>query len=109
MTDLKRLIEELLVQANERTATLLSIIAALIVVILFTALKPNKAPKPPQVNLSIKKESEKVVDKVPCGEIESIAEFKDGKLVMCRCWRSKNFPYCDGAHVAHVSKYLVSL
>ena len=36
------------------------------------------------INKKIKKESPKVVDTVPCGEIENIAEFKDGKLVMCR-------------------------
>lgn len=23
------------------------------------------------------------------------------KLVMCRCWKSKTFPYCDGSHVKH--------
>lgn len=48
------------------------------------------------VNLSIKKSEAKVVDKVDCGEIENLAEFSNGKLVMCRCWRSKTFPYCDG-------------
>jgi CDGSH-type Zn-finger protein len=25
----------------------------------------------------------------------------DGKCVMCRCWKSKTFPKCDGSHVAH--------
>ena len=48
------------------------------------------------VNLSIKKSESKIVDKVDCGEIENLAEFQNGKLVMCRCWRSKTFPYCDG-------------
>lgn len=48
------------------------------------------------VNLSIKKSEAKVVDRVDCGEIENLAEFSNGKLVMCRCWRSKTFPYCDG-------------
>ena len=48
------------------------------------------------VNLSIKKSEAKIVDKVDCGEIENLAEFQNGKLVMCRCWRSKTFPYCDG-------------
>jgi CDGSH-type Zn-finger protein len=23
------------------------------------------------------------------------------KAVFCRCWKSKKFPYCDGAHVKH--------
>mmetsp|Transcript_8945 Transcript_8945/g.8847 ORF Transcript_8945/g.8847 Transcript_8945/m.8847 type:complete len:119 (+) Transcript_8945:105-461(+) len=53
------------------------------------------------VNLSIKKSEPKVVDKIDCGEIENLAEYSNGKLVMCRCWRSKTFPYCDGSHVAH--------
>jgi CDGSH-type Zn-finger protein len=57
--------------------------------------------KKPQINLSIKKEEPKIVDSVGCGEIESIAEYKDGKLVMCRCWRSSKFPYCDGSHAKH--------
>jgi CDGSH-type Zn-finger protein len=54
-----------------------------------------------QINTSIRKNEAKIVDSVPCGEIENIAEFKDGKLVMCRCWKSKTFPYCDGAHNLH--------
>ena len=48
------------------------------------------------INPKIKKDELKVVDKVDCGEIENLAQFKDGKLVMCRCWRSSTFPYCDG-------------
>ena len=23
------------------------------------------------------------------------------KAVLCRCWQSAKFPYCDGAHAAH--------
>ena len=36
------------------------------------------------INKKIKKDVPKVVDTVACGELESIKEFKDGKLVMCR-------------------------
>ena len=61
----------------------------------------DKKTKGSKVNLKIKKENPKVVDTVPCGEIENLAQFKDGKLVMCRCWRSETFPYCDGSHVKH--------
>ncbi len=29
-------------------------------------------------------------------------ELKDEKPVsLCRCWKSKRFPYCDGAHRKH--------
>ena len=47
-----------------------------------------------QINPSIKKEEAKVVDTVNAEDIK-------GKAVMCRCWRSKTFPACDGAHVQH--------
>ncbi|CAM9158338.1 unnamed protein product [Heterosigma akashiwo] len=56
--------------------------------------------KPPAlVNLTIQKDNPKVVDKVSSEDIKKAA--KDGKLVMCRCWKSKKFPYCDGAHAKH--------
>jgi CDGSH-type Zn-finger protein len=62
---------------------------------------PAEAKSKRVVNLSIKKSEAKVVDKVDCGEIENLAEFSNGKLVMCRCWRSKTFPYCDGMTAGH--------
>ena len=53
--------------------------------LLLTLLSSSSGSKKgTQINLKIKKDNPKVVDTVPCGEIESIAEFKDGKLVMCR-------------------------
>ncbi|XP_003487364.1 CDGSH iron-sulfur domain-containing protein 2 homolog [Bombus impatiens] len=55
-----------------------------------------KARGPPCgfVNPNIKKDVNKVVDTV---DIEDITE----KAAFCRCWRSKNWPYCDGAHGRH--------
>ncbi|KAM9495055.1 CDGSH iron-sulfur domain-containing protein 1 isoform 2-T2 [Clarias gariepinus] len=47
-----------------------------------------------KVNLEISKDSSKVVHSF---DIEDI----DKKAVYCRCWRSKKFPYCDGAHNKH--------
>lgn len=47
-----------------------------------------------KVNQSILKDQEKVVDTV---NIEDIGD----KKVFCRCWKSKKFPYCDGAHNKH--------
>merc|ERR1712087_875186 len=49
-----------------------------------------------RVNTTIKLDQDKVVDKV---DMEDIA--KDGMLKVCRCWKSKTFPLCDGSHVAH--------
>ncbi|KAL1231249.1 CDGSH iron-sulfur domain-containing protein 2 -like protein A [Trichinella pseudospiralis] len=46
------------------------------------------------VNLSIEKESSKIVHSV---DIEDIADLK----AYCRCWRSKSFPFCDGSHTDH--------
>ena len=29
-------------------------------------------------------------------------ELKPGdKIFICRCWKSANFPYCDGSHRGH--------
>ena len=48
----------------------------------------------------IKLDSEKVVDfeTAPKGKND---KGEDNKAVMCRCWKSKKFPYCDGSHVKH--------
>ncbi|KAF8060589.1 Cisd1 [Scenedesmus sp. PABB004] len=46
------------------------------------------------VNPDIKKDTDKVVDMLKAEELPK-------KAVFCRCWRSKKFPYCDGAHVKH--------
>mmetsp|Transcript_35195 Transcript_35195/g.78205 ORF Transcript_35195/g.78205 Transcript_35195/m.78205 type:complete len:112 (-) Transcript_35195:368-703(-) len=65
---------------------------------------PSPAPAPvpaSRVNTKVKMAEAKVVDFVDCGEIENLGQFKDGKLVMCRCWKSETFPYCDGSHVKH--------
>lgn len=61
----------------------------------------KKQEKPKRVNEKIKLESEKVVDTVKCPDIETMEACKNGKVVMCRCWKSEKFPYCDGAHNKH--------
>ncbi|XP_014203683.1 CDGSH iron-sulfur domain-containing protein 2 homolog [Copidosoma floridanum] len=53
-----------------------------------------KARKSNQVNRTINKNNPKVVDMV---DVEDITE----KTVFCRCWKSQNWPYCDGAHGKH--------
>jgi CDGSH-type Zn-finger protein len=75
-----------------------------ILVILISFAGGQKKTKKSMVNLKLKKDEAKVVDAVDCGEIENLAQFKDGKLVMCRCWRSEKFPYCDGSHTKHNSE-----
>ncbi|KAG9511182.1 Eukaryotic initiation factor 4A-II [Fragariocoptes setiger] len=52
------------------------------------------ASKGSTINKNVKKDDPKVVDTF---DIEDIT----GKKVFCRCWRSKKFPYCDGAHNQH--------
>ncbi|KAF6264120.1 hypothetical protein COO60DRAFT_1698413 [Scenedesmus sp. NREL 46B-D3] len=47
-----------------------------------------------QINPDIKKDVEKVVDMLKADELPK-------KAVFCRCWKSKTFPYCNGAHVKH--------
>lgn len=54
----------------------------------------NKSTDTNQVNKDIKKDEPKIVDSF---DIEDLGN----KSVFCRCWRSKKFPYCDGAHTSH--------
>ncbi|XP_001603196.1 CDGSH iron-sulfur domain-containing protein 2 homolog [Nasonia vitripennis] len=61
----------------------------------YRAFCPKARPAPTgQVNHKIKKDCNKVVDSV---DVEDITE----KVAFCRCWRSENWPYCDGAHGRH--------
>ncbi|XP_035524680.1 CDGSH iron-sulfur domain-containing protein 1 [Morone saxatilis] len=46
------------------------------------------------VNTSISKDSPKVVHSFDMEDIGT-------KAVYCRCWKSKKFPFCDGAHTKH--------
>ncbi|XP_068596692.1 CDGSH iron-sulfur domain-containing protein 1 [Brachionichthys hirsutus] len=47
-----------------------------------------------RVNTFVSKDSPKVVHSFDMEDIGT-------KAVYCRCWRSKKFPYCDGAHAKH--------
>mmetsp|Transcript_10113 Transcript_10113/g.13172 ORF Transcript_10113/g.13172 Transcript_10113/m.13172 type:complete len:114 (+) Transcript_10113:78-419(+) len=82
---------------------LVAVTAIIVSIVMPIIMKMMKKPEPKLVNLEIKKNEAKVVDKVCLKDIEDMGKEKpeDGKLVMCRCWRSKKFPYCDGAHVKH--------
>ncbi|XP_049898796.1 CDGSH iron-sulfur domain-containing protein 1 [Epinephelus moara] len=46
------------------------------------------------VNTSVSKDSPKVVHSFDMEDIGT-------KAVYCRCWKSKKFPFCDGAHTKH--------
>lgn len=67
---------------------LLAIILAPMLLLIIFVIQPTskKTVKKNLVNLSLLKENSKVVDIVDCNEIEKVAEYKDGKLVLCRCW-----------------------
>ena len=82
---------------------LLVAILVLFVQLQFLSLRlvSTKKAEPKLCNYKIRKDQPKVVDKVSVPDMEDIAQFKDGKLVMCRCWKSESFPYCDGSHVKH--------
>ncbi|KAK7865209.1 hypothetical protein R5R35_003925 [Gryllus longicercus] len=62
----------------------------------YKAFCPRARPdqKKAAVNPNIKKNVEKVVDMF---DLEDIGD----KVAFCRCWRSKNFPYCDGSHTPY--------
>ncbi|EDV90754.1 CDGSH iron-sulfur domain-containing protein 2 homolog [Drosophila grimshawi] len=50
--------------------------------------------KSARCNNHIRKHEAKVVDMI---DVEDIAE----KAAFCRCWKTKNWPYCDGSHGEH--------
>ena len=64
---------------------------------LTTTAAANKTVIP--VNPDIDKDNPKVGTLCTVQDIEDlIAKSPKGKVSYCRCWRSKKFPYCDGAH-----------
>ncbi|KAI8129291.1 hypothetical protein FF38_14215 [Lucilia cuprina] len=58
------------------------------------AARKGGCPKAGICNQSVRKHEAKVVDMI---DIENIAE----KAAFCRCWKTKNWPYCDGSHGEH--------
>ncbi|XP_068912200.1 CDGSH iron-sulfur domain-containing protein 2 homolog [Tenebrio molitor] len=61
----------------------------------YRAFCPHGRPQPSgRVNTKILMDNPKVVDMI---DIEDISE----KAALCRCWKTKNWPYCDGSHGAH--------
>ncbi|PVD38216.1 hypothetical protein C0Q70_00827 [Pomacea canaliculata] len=67
---------------------------SILVYVTTKAFLPQRKPEDIAINMKIQKESPKVVNVV---DIEDLGE----KISYCRCWRSKKFPLCDGAHGKH--------
>ncbi|TFJ80007.1 hypothetical protein NSK_008565 [Nannochloropsis salina CCMP1776] len=78
------------------------VVVAAIVAFLVTAFMILTGRKGGQhVNPGIKKDQPKVVDSFTMKDIEDLMKKdKNGVVAICRCWRSKNFPLCDGSHTA---------
>ena len=55
----------------------------------------NSDPEAGRINKQIDLSQEKVVTIIGVKQNE--------KIVLCRCWRSSKFPYCDGKHIQHNS------
>ncbi|XP_063376893.1 CDGSH iron-sulfur domain-containing protein 2 homolog [Cydia fagiglandana] len=60
----------------------------------YQTIKKAQAGGNGHVNHCVRKDIDKVVDFI---DIEDITE----KAVLCRCWKTKNWPYCDGTHASH--------
>lgn len=70
---------------------------SVVVYLVISALLPSKPPKKADedwVNKTQQKEKDKVADVI---QIEDLGE----KTAFCRCWKSKEFPRCDGSHNQH--------
>jgi len=64
--------------------------------LIVVALVKLVLPRPPtKVNADIKKDDPKVVDLV------DVEDLNTEKAAYCRCWKSKQFPLCDGSHTEH--------
>ena len=72
------------------------ILTLIISVALFSVLSSSKKSK---INTNIRMNEPKVVDKATIKDLEKAMKANGDKpLSICRCWKSKNWPYCDATH-----------
>ncbi|KAG9346008.1 hypothetical protein JZ751_007823 [Albula glossodonta] len=76
------------------TAISLTAGTAAVSILVYQTFFSKKKSSKPKVNLDLQKDNPKVVHAF---DIEDLGD----KAVYCRCWRSKKFPLCDGAHTKH--------
>lgn len=76
------------------TAVSVTFGAAAVGILIYKTFFSKSTCVKPKVNLDLQKDNPKVVHAF---DMEDLGD----KAVYCRCWRSKKFPYCDGAHAKH--------
>ena len=75
----------------QQPAVLACICIPLLLIVVLHAVESMNKFKNRQINKHIRKDQDKVVDKLDIGlvDIEELAEFSNGRVILCRCWHSQ--------------------